>query len=45
MRWFVDQGMLSIDRGTTYSLELAWDHGHEGQSHQFPAEAPLVVRW
>ncbi|WP_437991525.1 VOC family protein [Sorangium sp. So ce145] len=45
VRWFVDQGMLSIDRGATCSLELEWDHGHEGQSHQFPAEVPLVVRW
>ncbi|WP_438033986.1 hypothetical protein [Sorangium sp. So ce204] len=41
----MNQGLLSIDRGAAYSLELEWDHGHEGQSHQFPEDVPLVVRW
>lgn len=45
VRWFVDQGLLSIVDGTATVLELEWDNGGEGQRHEFAPHVPLIVRW
>jgi hypothetical protein len=45
VRWFRDNGLLPVVRGTEYLLELVWDHGTEGRSERLAAPLPLVVRW
>jgi hypothetical protein len=45
VRWFENQGLLSIEDGPNYSIELEWDHGREGICHRFSDEVPLVFRW
>jgi glyoxalase-like protein len=45
VRWFVENGFLSLRDGRTHLLELEWDHGREGKSQAFPAAVPIIVRW
>ena len=45
VRWFENQGLLSIEDGTSYSIELEWDHGREGSCRRFNDDIPLVLRW
>jgi hypothetical protein len=45
VRWFEDQGLLSIEDGTSYSIELVWDLRREGRCRRFSDEIPLVLRW
>ena len=45
VRWFESQGLLSIEDGTRYSIELEWDYGREGNCHRFKDDIPLVLRW
>jgi hypothetical protein len=45
VRWFESQGLLSIEEGPNYSIELEWDHGRGGSCHRFTEEIPLVLRW
>jgi hypothetical protein len=44
VRWFIDGGLLSFQRGPEYLLELIWDGGKDGASERLPA-LPLGVRW
>jgi hypothetical protein len=45
VRWFVENGLFSLDEGDQHVLELEWDRGQEGRSHRFAAGVPIVVRW
>jgi hypothetical protein len=45
VRWFVENGLFSLDEGEKQVLELEWDRGRAGESHRFAAGVPIVVRW
>jgi hypothetical protein len=45
LRWFVDQGLLTIEAGTDHQIEIEQDHGSAGHSHDFGPVLPLVLRW
>lgn len=45
VRWFVDNGFLSLRGGPAHLLELEWDHDREGESRDFSPALPIRIRW
>ena len=44
VRWFVEQGLLSVTEGPEYLLTMQWDGGREGGFHRLP-DLPLAFCW
>jgi hypothetical protein len=45
VRWFAENGFLSLKDGPVPLLELEWDHGREGESRDFSPALPIRIRW
>lgn len=45
VRWFNDNGPISLHEDAEYLLELEFNGGRARQRHRFPAHLPLLVRW
>lgn len=45
VRWFADNGFLSLRDGPAHLLELEWDHGREGKWQDFSPALPIRIRW
>jgi hypothetical protein len=45
VRWFMENGLLSVSRASDYLLEIVWDHATEGQSERLAAPLPLAISW
>ena len=40
-----DSGVLLVNQTSDYKLELEWDRGTSGQSHNFAPTLPQVLKW
>ena len=45
VRWFMNNGLLPLARGTDYLMSLVWDGGCTGSIEQLVAPLPLAVSW
>ena len=43
--WFVQNGLLSLEPGPGYHLDLIWDNGVTGKRRDFGPQLPLTIRW
>lgn len=45
IRWLVEKGFFAVHHAEEYGLELEWDEGKEGQTHDFRPALPMTIRW
>lgn len=45
LRWFADQGLVTLASGPSPLLEIDWDGARAGESHRFSEAAPVLLRW
>lgn len=42
--WFANHGFFSLEEGPKFLLDLEWDHGRQGRTHDFQPGLPIIVR-
>jgi hypothetical protein len=45
VRWFADQGLVDVEEGSDYGLDLEWDGGHRGSIPSLDPAIPISLRW
>jgi hypothetical protein len=45
VKWFAEHDFFSLMDTHEFLLDLQWDRGREGRTHDFQPRLPITVRW